>query len=467
MRAQFAATVLPAVLAITLLAGCPPKKPTGISPVPDGENGATTGNGSKNGAGSVDTSVPVHDRVEQAIALIESGSDADLRQAIALLESAVADDRSGVVRYNLGLAYQHLGDTRSAQNQYQSVISVDPDNGYAWLGLGKVHEQEGDHRAALSTYETGVQNVPNDVELSVALINALRRNGRVDDSIAAAREAIKVNAKSLPVYNALGLAYLEKNNLVLARFVFQKAIQEIDDAEDNAMLQANFGRAYYLADDKAKGTEHLQRALQLAPDLVIAKVYLARIYMDDHNYADTVPLLEEAARLDPGNADIQLTLGVAYRGVGRLDDAEKAYERALQLDEADPSPHLNLGVLKGDYRKDYKGAVAAFNTYLDAGGVERELVEGYIRDVERERKLSEKRAKAAEERKARAEERKRKEALANQPDPEPEPEAPEETPETPPGDDAPTEDGADPEGSGGEGEGTEAGEGGDTPKEDP
>ncbi|MEZ4235966.1 MAG: tetratricopeptide repeat protein [Myxococcota bacterium] len=425
------------------LAGCPHAR----QPVPIGGEAPVPTTGIQ-----IDTSVPVQDRVDEAADLIERGTPNDLARAVALLESAVGDDRNGIVRFDLGLAYQRRGELREAQKQYQSVIAVDPSNGAAWLGLGRVHELEGDSRAALSAYQTGVTNAPDNIDLRVAQVNALRRAGQADEAIAAARDALSTNAKSLALYNALGLAYLEKRNLVLARFVFQKATQEIEGAENNAVLQANIGWTYYLDDDKPAATEHLQKALELDPELVPALVQLARVYMDDHDYEDTVPLLERAATLDPNNADVQLTLGVAYRGVGRLDDAQAAYDRAMKLAPDDPAPLFNMGVLEGDYRKDYNGAIASFQKYIAANGQEKALAQEYVDAVEREKTDAEKKAKAEAERKARAEERARKEAMANEPAPDdgampadgggegdgdavpPEP-APEAPPEDPGGDD--------------------------------
>jgi tetratricopeptide (TPR) repeat protein len=159
--------------------------------------------------------------------------------------------------------------------------------------------------------------------------------------------------------------------------------------------------------DQAK--HDLQNAVKLDPNYVPALVYLSSIYIADHNYGDTVPLLETAQKLDPNNAEIQLTLGAAYRGVGRLDDAQKAYEKALALAPNDPAPHFNLGVLKGDYRKDYAGGIAEFSQYIAAGGPEKALADQYIKDLQREKELGEKRAAAEVERTRREEERKKKE----------------------------------------------------------
>lgn len=424
---------LRAMFALLLLAGCPPKKPVPVENPTETPGGGGTGPS----APPVDSSAPLDERVDAAADLIERGSPSELEQAIAILEPAAAEDPTGNARFNLGLAYQKKGDFARASNQYTQVISAHPDHGRAWAALGAVQELQGKPNDAFVSYETGIKSAPDSIELRAALIDSLRRQGKLDEALKAAQEALKVNAKYLPVYNNFGLVYLDKGNLVLAKFVFQKAVQEIEGAEKSADLLTNLGWTYYLEDNKPEATTQLKAALAVEPDLVPALVYLARVYMDDHNYTDTVPLLEQAVKLDPNNGDLYLTLGVAYRGMNRLDDAKAAYDKALALNPSDPAPHFNQGVLLGDYRKDYTGAVEAFNRYISAGGPERALAETYIKDIEKEKSNAEKRAKAEAERKAKEEERKRKEELLKQPEGQPGGETPGGTPGEAPGGEAP------------------------------
>jgi Flp pilus assembly protein TadD len=92
--------------------------------------------------------------------------------------------------------------------------------------------------------------------------------------------------------------------------------------------------------------------------------------MENHDYETAVPLLEGAARLDESNHGVFVDLGIAYRGLGRPEDARRAWEKALEIDEGNPAPHFNLGILLGDDLKDYDGALVAFQAYLDGGGTE-------------------------------------------------------------------------------------------------
>jgi Flp pilus assembly protein TadD len=53
--------------------------------------------------------------------------------------------------------------------------------------------------------------------------------------------------------------------------------------------------------------------------------------------------LEEAVRLAPNNAFCHMTLGVAYRQQGKLDQAQHELEKATQLEPDNPTPHYQLG----------------------------------------------------------------------------------------------------------------------------
>ena len=56
-----------------------------------------------------------------------------------------------------------------------------------------------------------------------------------------------------------------------------------------------------------------------------------------------VPLLEESLRINPNHVEALNNLGVAYRKLGRFEDALRAHERAVQLAPGSPSAHNNLG----------------------------------------------------------------------------------------------------------------------------
>jgi tetratricopeptide (TPR) repeat protein len=79
---------------------------------------------------------------------------------------------------------------------------------------------------------------------------------------------------------------------------------------------------------------------------------------------EAIARLEQAAQAEPRQAAALNQLGVAYRQLGRFDDARKAYEQAVAANEAYAPAVLNLGILQDLYLGDAAHAQAQYERYL-------------------------------------------------------------------------------------------------------
>lgn len=176
----------------------------------------------------------------------------------------------------------------------------------------------------------------------------------------------------------LGNVYLKQNSADSAAIFFQKGLVASEGAKFNNI---GLGQIDLNADNKA--------AAQAKFDLVLKDVkkkdteeyiYIAQAFMnaDKPDYTSAVTLLTKAATTNPNDAYVQLTLGDAYYGLKKQNEAYLAYRNAYQADSAILRAKMQLGVLlKG--AKAYTEAVKAFNEVIaiDAnyGPVYRELAE--------------------------------------------------------------------------------------------
>lgn len=113
------------------------------------------------------------------------------------------------------------------------------------------------------------------------------------------------------------------------------------------------GEGAHLLAEKRPGEAALllARALELDPDNAAAAINLggALILQGKHKLA--IPILEQAARLEPDNPMIWSNLAAAYLGNLLLATPEQqnraiaAYERTLALDARAPHVHYNLGLI--------------------------------------------------------------------------------------------------------------------------
>jgi tetratricopeptide (TPR) repeat protein len=87
--------------------------------------------------------------------------------------------------------------------------------------------------------------------------------------------------------------------------------------------------------DRAGSAPHFERAIQLRPNFPEALVAVAKIRIEEKRYADAVPLLERAIRIEPRSEVAHYNLMMAYRNAGRAADAQR--EKA-ELDKLQRPP---------------------------------------------------------------------------------------------------------------------------------
>ena len=423
---------------LVTLGACGPKAPTVESPAaartppPEAVASAADPSAAPEEEAPVKESPPekeLHQMINEASALLTNpDSTVNIQKAMGMLEQVInGNPGAAYAHFNLGVGYQLMEDSERARREYQSAVSIDPELGHAWLYQGVLHEEGQRYEQAASNYRTGIRNNPENMDLRVALIGLLRKQGDLDGAITEAKKALKVNSNSMDVYNNLGLAYLDLEEYALAQFVYQKALT-IDGADQNAYIRCNYGWTMYLKGEEGLANFQLQEAVKLDPELVPALIYLSKMYMEDRNYADTIDLLERAAKKAPDNHGVQMNLGVAYRGVGRLEESAKAYETALALIPDNADPHYNLGILYGDYSKEYDKAIESFELYVQSGGPAVAEAEQYLEAITKEMARAEKRRAAMAKREKRDLERAERKRLLDEqtqkdadkpPDPEP------------------------------------------------
>jgi len=90
---------------------------------------------------------------------------------------------------------------------------------------------------------------------------------------------------------------------------------------------------------------------------------LASIALVRRDYAEAEGWLTRALELDEANASLQHLMALVQQKLGRPQEAQTRYERAIALNPQEPFPHFGLGVILAErgYRK---RAIGCFQEYL-------------------------------------------------------------------------------------------------------
>ncbi len=122
-----------------------------------------------------------------------------------------------------------------------------------------------------------------------------------------------------------------RKNYKQAKLYYQKALAKNPQNED-----ALFGSGqmdYYLEnDDKAKET--FNKLLEINPNNAQAYSYLGKLAFANDEYKIAADNIEKAIALDDTNYDYFLDYGQYLRFLGRFSDAEKAWTRAIEIDDS-------------------------------------------------------------------------------------------------------------------------------------
>jgi tetratricopeptide (TPR) repeat protein len=135
------------------------------------------------------------------------------------------------------------------------------------------------------------------------------------------------------------------------------ALIRVDAQTSDAELR--LGVAEYKNSRYEAAVQHFQKAIELAPDNLTARIYLATAYVSQYipgiDTPDNVAVGEHAVEQyqavlnssENREQRINSSKGIAYLylNMNKFVEAKKYYEMASDLDAKDPEPHYSIGVI--------------------------------------------------------------------------------------------------------------------------
>lgn len=119
----------------------------------------------------------------------------------------------------------------------------------------------------------------------------------------------------------------------------------IERRPGNAWGHYMLGLSAWKSGNPGKAEAAFEKALSIDPRHVKSLVNLSRVVIDQTRYDDAIERLTRAAEIAPESAEVHRLLGRTYGSVGRVNEAEQAYRRAIEVNELDAWSMNNLGLL--------------------------------------------------------------------------------------------------------------------------
>jgi len=100
------------------------------------------------------------------------------------------------------------------------------------------------------------------------------------------------------------------------------------------------------------------------PKNVQAAVGAGNLLYDAQRYHEAIGFYQQAFAANPADINVSTDLGTALWYVGRADDALAQYDRSLAVNPEHAQTLFNVGIVRADGKRDYAGAVAAWERLL-------------------------------------------------------------------------------------------------------
>ncbi len=307
------------------------------------------------------------------------GMQQKLQESDDYLEKALRlDPTDSATRRNLGWNQFQLGQLARAKTNLERVVKQKPGDPQAILVLGMVNEELKDYRVAVRLLESIPEQVRQRPESMAALARAYYYTGRQEN----AREVLKKlqlhpagpegvflggqvaaelhdfeTAASLfgsihePYPDTAKLGY----NLALAEYHMRQFAQGVETlrritaaGHESSEIYNLFAWNLYKQDDFKGAAAALDKAIALDPAEEMNYLDGAMMLLEHHIYGGALDAAEKALEVAPDSYRGNRLKALVEIKMGRVNDAESHYRKAVQLNPADAQAITGLATAQLD-----------------------------------------------------------------------------------------------------------------------
>jgi len=183
---------------------------------------------------------------------------------------------------------------------------------------------------------------PKSVEAHVLLGLAYRGLGTQEmlaEAIAELRQAIEIDPGVVPARFYLAHIYLDMGRPARAKEELEAALEK---APGSPQFLASLGEAERQLKNPRKAAELIRQALQSDPSLLEGRYYLGLALFDLGQTTDAMKELEQVVSANAGRPEAYLALGTVYNQASRFDDAIRVLSQGTKLDPSRADLRIQL-----------------------------------------------------------------------------------------------------------------------------
>ena len=250
----------------------------------------------------------------------------------------------------LALRLGSAGNQRAAEQHLLTAVQLEPGFVEAWIHMGILLRRQGRMADAEACYCTALRQQPENFAALSNLGNVMLDQGRVDDALDLYEKAVVLRPDSAEAHSNLARAALLAG-LEGAEHHFREAVRL---KPDHAPAWEGLGLCLFGAGDGMESMRCLAKALELQPESLESRVYLARGHLLHQEYDEAAAQFSQVRRLHPDDPRGESGLATVRARQGKWASASQHFERALAMGHTDGwtgFQHAMLLLAVGDYAR--------------------------------------------------------------------------------------------------------------------
>jgi tetratricopeptide (TPR) repeat protein len=289
--------------------------------------------------------------------------DGHPNDASGTLQAAIKNDPdNGVAHYQLGIAFDQLGNLARAESEWRDAVRLRPDLAEAQRALAAVALRKGDMNALEQSASQIISLQPVSPDgyglRAISFINR-KQLARAEEDI---RKAIEVAPQSAVGYIQMGNLRLIEKQYSDAERAYQ---QGLDHDPSSADALSGIMNTYLVQKQVDKAVAAANAQIAKAPNSSAFYDLLGTALFNnkkDMNGAEAA--LKKAAELDKNNADALLKLGQVQVAKGSTDEAIGTYQRSIKDNPREASFYILIGELY-ESKQNWGSAKEAYQKALE------------------------------------------------------------------------------------------------------
>ena len=248
-------------------------------------------------------------------------------------------DHSPQLSNVLGEVWYHRGRIDEAERLFQAAIRGASDSVVARLNLAILQYERGERELAFDGFDYFIRLYNSRAGLSAEELTAVANAGRYlgvrnyqlfQDALRVFDEATAADPSNLEPKVRVGELFLEKYQSGEATSTFEE-ILAINASNPRALL--GLARTQHF-DGSSDATETVRKSLEVNPNLISARVLLARLYLEIEQYDRALVEVERALEVDSSAPEALATLATIRFLQGDDEGFDDARRRALARNPA-------------------------------------------------------------------------------------------------------------------------------------